>query len=152
MMKNTTGICASHFLATTGIMCPLRPPDPPTQLSHSTIPKTATELCPQYEALCCVLNLDLASPTTLATLRDPTLVPATALMHVIETDSIGVENGTYRGCLDGSWIPVSLDPMAWQRSSQLTLKLREKGMTSIAIGDLSEEWYLYVIAHPWVTT
>jgi hypothetical protein len=81
-------------------------------------------------------------------LRDPTLVPATALMHVIETDSVGIENGTYRGCLDGSWLPVSPDPMTWQRSGQLAFKLREKGVTSIAIGDLSEEWYLYAIAHP----
>ncbi|KAF8836936.1 alpha/beta-hydrolase [Paxillus ammoniavirescens] len=111
-------------------------------------PKTATELRPQYDALCRTLNLDPASPTTLATLRDPTLVPATALMHVIETDSVGIENGTYRGCLDGSWLPVSPDPMTWQRSGQLALKLREKGVTSIAIGDLSEEWYLYAIAHP----
>ncbi|KAF8558783.1 hypothetical protein OG21DRAFT_983709 [Imleria badia] len=38
------------------------------------------------------------------------------LLHFIE---IGVENGTYRGC-----------------------KLREKGLTSIVIGDLAEEWYL----------
>ncbi|KAF9233740.1 Alpha/Beta hydrolase protein [Melanogaster broomeanus] len=131
-----------------GQKSPSNQPSSNQMQSCNTIPKTATELRPQYEALCRVLNLDPASPTTLATLRDPTLVPATALMRVIETDSVGVENGTYRGCLDGSWIPVSPDPMAWQRSGQLALKLREKGMTSIAIGDLSEEWYLYAIAHP----
>lgn len=38
--------------------------------------------------------------------------------------------------------------MTWQRSGQLARRLREKGVTSIAIGDLSEEWYLYAIAHP----
>ncbi|KAG9313242.1 Alpha/Beta hydrolase protein [Chiua virens] len=113
-----------------------------------TTPKTARELRPQYEALCRVLNLDPADPTTLATLRDPSRIPATTLLHFIETDKVGVENGTYRGCLDGTWIPTSPDPMTWQRSGQLAHKLREKGMTSIAIGDLSEEWYLYAIAHP----
>ncbi|KAF8555837.1 alpha/beta-hydrolase [Imleria badia] len=62
-----------------------------------TTPKTAAELRPQYEALCRVLNLDPASPTTLATLRNPSLVPATTLLHFNETDKVGVENGTYRG-------------------------------------------------------
>lgn len=38
--------------------------------------------------------------------------------------------------------------MTWQRSGNLARHLRAKGMTSIAIGDLSEEWYLYAIAHP----
>lgn len=38
--------------------------------------------------------------------------------------------------------------MTWQRSGQLARKLREKGLTSIVIGDLVEEWYLYAIAHP----
>jgi len=113
-----------------------------------TTPKTAAELRPQYEALCRVLDLDPASPTTLTILRDPTLVPATKLLHFIETDKVGVENGTYRGCLDGTWIPTSPDPMSWQRSGQLARKLREKGMKSILIGDLTEEWYLYAIAHP----
>ncbi|KAG8221138.1 Alpha/Beta hydrolase protein [Butyriboletus roseoflavus] len=113
-----------------------------------TTPKTAAELRPQYEALCRVLNLDPALPTTLTTLRDPSLVPATKLLHFIETDKVGVDNGTYRGCLDGTWIPTSPDPMTWQRSGQLARKLREKGLASIAIGDLSEEWYLYAIAHP----
>ncbi|KAN0088307.1 Alpha/Beta hydrolase fold [Tylopilus felleus] len=114
-----------------------------------TTPKTAAELRPQYEALCHVLNLDPASLTTLATLRDPSRVPATTLLHFIETDKVGVEleNGTYRGCLDGTWLPTSPDPMTWQRSGNLARNLRAKGVTSIAIGDLSEEWYLYAIAH-----
>ncbi|KAH0836860.1 Alpha/Beta hydrolase protein [Lanmaoa asiatica] len=113
-----------------------------------TTPKTAAELRPQYEALCRVLKLDPVSPMTLMTLRDPSLVPASTLLHFIETDKVGVDNGTYRGCLDGTWIPTSPDPMTWQRSGELARKLREKGVTSIAIGDLSEEWYLYAIAHP----
>ncbi|KAG8221109.1 Alpha/Beta hydrolase protein [Butyriboletus roseoflavus] len=49
---------------------------------------------------------------------------------------------------DGTWIPTCPDSMTWQRSGRLTRKLREKGLTSSAIGDLSEEWYLYAIAHP----
>ncbi|KAF8448767.1 Alpha/Beta hydrolase protein [Boletus edulis BED1] len=113
-----------------------------------TIPKTAAKLRPQYEALCRGLNLDPASPTTLTTLRDPSLVPATRLLHIIETDEVGVDNGTYRGCLDGTWIPTSPDPMTWQRTGDLARRLRAKGVTHIAIGDLSEEWYLYAIAHP----
>lgn len=38
--------------------------------------------------------------------------------------------------------------MTWQRSGDLARRLYAKGVTSIAIGDLSEEWYLYAIAHP----
>lgn len=32
--------------------------------------------------------------------------------------------------------------MTWQRSGNLARSPREKGVTSIVIGDLSEEWYL----------
>lgn len=116
--------------------------------SRSTAPKTPAELRPQYGALCRVFNLDPTSSATLTILRDPSLVPATTLLHVIETDKIGIEHGTFRGCLDGTWLPTSPDPMTWQRTGTLAHKLREKGVTSIGIGDLSEEWYLYAIAHP----
>ncbi|KAH7890931.1 Alpha/Beta hydrolase protein [Phlebopus sp. FC_14] len=113
-----------------------------------TVPKTAPELRPQFEALCRELKLDPKSPDVLETLRDPAKVPAEELMRVIETDSVGVDNGTYRGCLDGSWMATTPDPMTWQRTGDLANKLRDKGVKNIAIGDLSEEWYLYAIAHP----
>ncbi|KAH7910466.1 Alpha/Beta hydrolase protein [Hygrophoropsis aurantiaca] len=113
-----------------------------------TIPKTPTELRSQFIALCKSLNLDPSSPDILATLRDRTKVPASAFMHVIETDAVGIENGTYRGCLDGSWLATTPDPMTWQRTGDLARNLLAKGLKSIAIGDLKEEWYLYAIAHP----
>jgi carboxylesterase type B len=37
--------------------------------------------------------------------------------------------------------------MAWQRSG-FAQSLRDKGITSILVGDLTNEWYLYSIAHP----
>ena len=114
--------------------------------SHSTAPKTLAELRPQYEALCRVLGLDPTLPTTLATLRDPSRIPPAKLLHPIETEGIG-EHGTFRGCLDGTWLPASPDPMTWQRTGDLARALHAKGVMSIAIGDLTEEWYLYAISH-----
>lgn len=38
--------------------------------------------------------------------------------------------------------------MAWQRSGAFAAGLRRAGVQSVAVGDLSEEWYLYAIAHP----
>lgn len=69
-------------------------------------------------------------------------------MHVIETDAVGVYNGTFRGCFDGSWMATDPDPMTWQRNGDLGRKLREKGVKSVVAGDTLEEWYLYSIAHP----
>ena len=56
--------------------------------------------------------------------------------------------GTFRGCLDGKWMSSSPDPMTWQRSGGLARGLLVHGVRSVVIGDLSEEWYLYSIAHP----
>lgn len=42
--------------------------------------------------------------------------------------------------------------MAWQRSGGLAKGLRDHGVRSIVVGDLTEEWYLYSIAHPIPTT
>lgn len=55
-------------------------------------------------------------------------------------------NGTFRGCYSAPWLPA--DPMTWQRSGEFARALRAKGVKSIAVGDLTEEWYLYSIAHP----
>jgi hypothetical protein len=38
--------------------------------------------------------------------------------------------------------------MAWQRTGGLARGLLEHGVRNVIIGDLSEEWYLYSIAHP----
>jgi hypothetical protein len=37
--------------------------------------------------------------------------------------------------------------MEWQRSGAFAHALRAKGVHTIILGDLSEEWYLYSIAH-----
>jgi len=38
--------------------------------------------------------------------------------------------------------------MAWQRTGGLARGLLEHGVHNVIVGDLSEEWYLYSIAHP----
>ena len=38
--------------------------------------------------------------------------------------------------------------MAWQRSGELGRGLLAHGVKCVVIGDLTEEWYLYSIAHP----
>ena len=83
----------------------------------------------------------------MTTLRDPEKVPYSDITRVIETDAIGVGYGTFRGCLDGTWLSSSPDPMTWQRSGGLAKGLWDKGVRSIIVGDLTEEWYLYSIAH-----
>ncbi|KAJ7806788.1 Alpha/Beta hydrolase protein [Mycena olivaceomarginata] len=107
-------------------------------------PKTPEELRPQFEALCRALKIDPASSDALSPLST---VPASEITRVIETDALGTEYGTFRGCLDGKWLPTSPKPMAWQRSG-FAQSLRDKGITSILVGDLTDEWYLYSIAHP----
>ncbi|KAF8549438.1 alpha/beta-hydrolase [Imleria badia] len=111
-------------------------------------PKTPAELRPQFEALCHALGLEPTAQDILDILRDPRNVPPELLMHVIETDAVGVYNGTFRGCLDGSWMATDPDPMTWQSNGELGRKLREKGVKSVVAGDTLEEWYLYSIAHP----
>lgn len=114
----------------------------------STSPKTPSELRPQFRALCKGLNLDPDSPDVLSVIRDPVKVPWSAITHLIETDAIGVEFGTFRSCLDGDWLANSPDPMTWQRTGGFARGLRDKGVRSVVVGDLTEEWYLYSIAHP----
>ena len=110
-------------------------------------PKTPSELRPQFHALCRAVGVDPTAPDALAKLSDPNVVSASAITHVIETDATGPEYGTFRGCLDGEWLAVSPEPMEWQRSGEFARALKSKGVRSIVIGDLTEEWYLYSIAH-----
>ncbi|KAH0583146.1 hypothetical protein H2248_011029 [Termitomyces sp. 'cryptogamus'] len=112
-----------------------------------TNPKTPEEYQVQFDALCRVLNLDAKAPDILETLRDPLKVPWTSITHAIDTDMLDI-NGTFRGCLSDDWLPLSPDPVTWQRSGGLAHGLRARGVRSVVLGDLSEEWYLYSIAHP----
>ncbi|KIM90266.1 hypothetical protein PILCRDRAFT_177691 [Piloderma croceum F 1598] len=114
----------------------------------ATNPKTPEEHRPQFHALCRALNLDPSASDILLTLRDPEKIPYSIITHVIETGAIGVEYGTFRGCLDGTWLSSSPDPMTWQRSGGFAKALWDKGVRSVIVGDLTEEWYLYSIAHP----
>ncbi|KAF7317744.1 Carboxylic ester hydrolase [Mycena kentingensis (nom. inval.)] len=89
-------------------------------------PRTPAELRPQFAALCTALKIDPTSPAALAQLKS---VAPEEITTVIETDALGVVYGTFRGG-------------AFARA------LRAKGVRSIVVGDLTEEWYLYSIAHP----
>ncbi|KAE9397935.1 carboxylesterase [Gymnopus androsaceus JB14] len=111
-------------------------------------PKTPAELRPQFEALCHALDIDPHSPDVLNTLRDSSVIPASKICELIETDALGTEYGTFRGSVDESWLMSSPDVMAWQRSGQFARNLMKRGVKSIVVGDLTEEWYLYSIAHP----
>lgn len=115
---------------------------------NSTDPKTPTELRPQFHALCRALKLDPTASDILATLRDPVRVPWSTITRVIETDALGTKYGTFRGCLSDDWFLSTPGPMAWQRSGALARGLQASGVRSVIVGDLTEEWYLYSIAHP----
>lgn len=111
-------------------------------------PRTPAELRPQFEALCRALKLNPTDPDILSTLRDPARVPWSEITRVIAEDELGVEWGTFRGCLEDAWIPSSPDPMEWQRSGRFAQALKRKGLRYVVVGDLKEEWFLYSWAHP----
>jgi len=109
-------------------------------------PKSPADLRPQFQGLCKALGLDPSSPDVLDMLRDPGIVPWQKIVQVIENDAFGEHLTTFRGCLDGSFIPG--DPMEWQRSGGFANALKEKGVRSIVIGDLVDEWVTYSASHP----
>ncbi|PFH50958.1 hypothetical protein AMATHDRAFT_60152 [Amanita thiersii Skay4041] len=111
-------------------------------------PKTPAELREQFRALCHALKLDPDAPDILDTLRDPIKVPWSDITRVIENDTLGVQYGTFRGCLSSDWMTTSPGPIARQRSGQFARSLRARGVRSIVLGDLLDEWYLYSVAHP----
>ncbi|KAF8888117.1 carboxylesterase [Infundibulicybe gibba] len=113
-----------------------------------TNPKTPAELQPQFDALCRALGLDPDNPGALAALRDPDQISWQSITKVIETDALGTKYGTFRGCLDGVWMASLPDPMAWQHSGGFANGLLAVGVKSIILGDLTEEWYSYSMAHP----
>ncbi|KAJ8494392.1 hypothetical protein ONZ45_g13252 [Pleurotus djamor] len=110
----------------------------------------------KYSTMCRVFNpvkmrhsiRRFSNPTPYYILRDPARTPWAAITKAIETDALGIEYGTFRGCVDGDWLANDPDPMTWQRNGGLAKGLLDKGVKSVIIGDLKEEWYLYSIAHP----
>ena len=82
----------------------------------------------------------------MAKLKDPKVVPWKSLTTLIESEKLG-PYGTFRGCTDGTWMAATPDTMEWQRTGALARGLMEHGVRSVVLGDLSEEWYLYSIAH-----
>ncbi|KAK2467373.1 hypothetical protein APHAL10511_000608 [Amanita phalloides] len=113
-----------------------------------TDPKTPEELRLQFRALCKALELDPDSPDILDVLRDTVKVPWTKITKAIETDALGVQYGTFRGCLSSDWISTSPGPMEMQRSGEFARCLRERGVHSIAVGEVVDEWYIYSLSHP----
>lgn len=113
----------------------------------STDPKTPAQLRLQFQTFCRGLGLNPEDPNILNTLRDPKKVSWQSITKVIETESLG-QYGTFRGCLSSDWIITSPGPMARQRSGAFTSSLKEHGVEGVVVGELTEEWYLYSIAHP----
>lgn len=113
-----------------------------------TDPKTPAELQPQFDALCRALDLDPRAPDILTVLKDTTRVPWTSITRVIENEEILGHFGTFRGSLSDDWVDVRPGLVEWQRSGGLARGLQGRGIKSVVIGDLTEEWYLYSIAHP----
>ena len=97
--------------------------------------------------LCRAVNIDPSAPNVLSILKDPAKVPWESITKVIETDILG-SYGTFHGCLADDWLPFKPGLMAWQRSGELGRGLLAHGVKNVVIGDLTEEWYLYSIAHP----
>jgi hypothetical protein len=110
-------------------------------------PKTPDELRHQFEALSRALGLDPGAADTLSVLRDPEKTSWRSIIELIDSEKLG-PYGTFRGCLDGTWLSNMPDPMTWQRTGGLARGLLEHGVRNVIVGDLSEEWYLYSIAHP----
>jgi hypothetical protein len=110
-------------------------------------PKTPEQLRPQFAALSHALGLNPDAVDTLSILRDPSKTSWQSITELIDSESLGA-HGTFRGCLDGAWLSNSPDPMTWQRTGGLARGLLEHGVRNVIVGDLSEEWYLYSIAHP----
>lgn len=110
-------------------------------------PKTPDELRHQFEALSRALGLDPDAAGALSVLRNPEKTSWRSIVESIDNEKLG-PYGTFRGCLDGTWLSNMPDPMTWQRTGGLARGLLEHGVRNVIVGDLSEEWYLYSIAHP----
>ena len=92
--------------------------------------------------------MDPDSPDILDILRDPIKVPWTEITRVIETDVLAVQDGTFRACLSGDWIHTCPGPMERQRNGDFARALRERGVQSVVVGEVVDEWYIYSLSHP----
>ena len=110
-------------------------------------PRTPAELQPQFDALCKALKLNPDSPDILDTLRDPVKVSWMEIMKVIETKALGVDHGIFCACLSDDWIQTEPGPMERQRNGQFARGLQERGVQSIVVGEVSDEWYNYSFSH-----
>ncbi len=110
-------------------------------------PKTREELQPQFNTLCKALKLNPDSPDILDTLRDPVKVPSMEIAKVIESEALGVEHGIFRACLSDDRIQTEPGPMERQRNGQFARGLRERGVQSVVVGEVSDEWYNYSFSH-----
>jgi len=107
----------------------------------ATNPKTPKELRAQYHALLGAVGIDSSDPSALSKLKQ---TPWQKLVQEI-SDSL-ISHGTFRGASDGSFLPTG--EMERQADGTFAKLLKEKGVKSVVIGDLRDEWYLYSIAHP----
>jgi hypothetical protein len=111
-------------------------------------PKTPAEYQAQFHAFVTALGQNPDDPDILSILRDRAQVSWQEITKAIETDAAGIEYGTFRGTADNIWMRTSPDPMEWQRSGGLARGLLRAGVKSIIVGELTEEWFLYALAHP----
>lgn len=112
----------------------------------ATDPKTPDDLQTQFDALCEALKLNPAAPDILDSLRDTDWKRIADLIDAEEVGPHGIY-GTFRGTSDGAWMGVDPGAMEWQRSGGFARGLRAAGVRAILLGDLTEEWYLYGLAH-----
>ncbi|KAF8585883.1 carboxylesterase [Ramaria rubella] len=109
----------------------------------ATNPKTPAELRSQYNALLQSLQLDPSTTSSLSDLKDSS---RTSWEHINRSvESLG-KYGTFRGASDGTFLPT--EEMEWQASGGFAKALKEKGVRSIVVGDLTEEWYVYSLSDP----
>jgi hypothetical protein len=68
------------------------------------------------------------------------------LTDLISSGKLGKDE-TFLPSSDGTFPPVSLDYMTWQRSGRFGKRLKEKGIKSVVIGEVSDEWFGYGLTH-----
>ncbi|KZV76028.1 alpha/beta-hydrolase [Peniophora sp. CONT] len=112
----------------------------------ATDPKTPSELHAQFEALCEALELDPAASDVLDSLRTTSWKRIADLIDAEKVGPLGTY-GTFRGTSDGAWMGIDPGAMRWQRSGGFARGLKAAGVRAVLLGDLTEEWYLYGLAH-----
>lgn len=110
-------------------------------------PRTLGEARTQFRALCRSLNIDPDGEDVLSTLRNRSKLQWRAVTDAIESGDLGIENSTFRGSLDNSWAATLPDPMTWQHTGELARALSEKGVRSIVLGEVVDEWFIYSTVH-----